>query len=831
MRYLRVSSIAVMMVLLGGSGYSCGPSLAPEATMFMLFQRDVVQDKSLSPFAYAQPFLYSTVVDDETDVMKNCREWAAFTGGKVPARDVYMVQYQLTTDQYFYGRKTGKWDGAADNAFIQLLANGRNRDASKYMDFARWVEHTSNSESEDPWSEASYGDGLGQLGYDSLITVATDGYRSHTGFLQERYAFQAVKLLFYKGWPKSDTEKRSRVISDSLIHVYDRYLKGKPSITADWALVYYAQVQRDESLKRKYLLQAFDRTNDKKVFVYHNLGRKDVNALEAAASTNAEHAAAAAIKGFKSPGPALVQIRKVYGLDNNSRYLPVLIAREVNKLEDWIWTPEMKGFESRIRAWYDKGYGEATGYTASAEAKDKYLLKNRAKDEAYLVSVRLFLEEVERAGGDNADFARLAIVHLYHMQRNYAAAIPYINNIQVSGHVAWERQLAIERILSLTYAADITSDATKQKLNDAMAELERLGAGAPLATLEDYDIQDDSDPLHALYLLLSHEYRKKGDIVTAGLLAQQSGQIVDEYMGNNPGCDNIDTLTENEGDGMYYYRIAYFEKFGSPADMDALLAFRHKKKYTAFEQRLLPCRWPSDDVYLDVKGTLLLRQEQYKEALAVFSKIRPDFWEHTYAYTHYLRKNSVTSVGTLLPFSNGSGRRYVRESKKDIVEEIVAIQDSLAGATADSTKAVLSFWLGNCYYNISFAGKDWMVFNYGKSTGEHVGQHDFVYYSFNTTSRQQYDNYYLCKAAVNMYNQARRYAMRNPEINAQCLLMLALCDNQVHGYNTSKYVDYEHRYISPYIGMLDRLYRKTDMFDRTTDCPDVHDYLKRRGRM
>jgi hypothetical protein len=829
MRCLRVFSIAVLLVLLGGSGYSCGPSLAPEATMFMLFQRDVVADNALTPFAYSQPFLYSTATDDETDMMKNCREWEAFTGGKVPARDVYMVQYGLTTAQYFYGRSTGKWDGAADNKFIQWLAG--NKAAAKYMDFARWVEHTSDNESEDPWSNSSYGDGLSQLQYDSLITVATNGYKSTTGFLQERYAFQAVKLLFYKGWPQADTLKRDRHLDDSLIAVYNKYLKGKPSITADWALVYYAQVQPGEQQTLKYLLQAFERTDDKKLFVYRYLSRKQVDILARTATDNAPRATACAIKGFKTPGPALAQLRNVYSCDKNSRYLPMLIAREVNKLEDWIWSPEMKGFTSAIRAGYDKGYDDATGYNVSTPAKDKYLQKNRAKDEAYLATVRSFLEEIATDGGNNADFARLAIVHLYHMQRNYAAAAGYMDKIHAVKNTAWARQLDIEKILSLIYSADITSDDTKQKINDVMQHLEQLGGGNVIASAGDYDIQADSEPLHALYLLLSREYRKKGDIVTAGLLMQQGGQIVDEYMGNNPGCRNIDTLTEYEGNGEYYYRIAYFEKFGSPADIDALLAFKHKKHFSAFEQRLVPCRWPSDDVYLDVKGTLLLRQERYKEALATFSKIRPDFWEHTYDYIHYLRKNSVTSVGTLLPFDNGSGRRYVRESKKDIVEEIVAVQDSLAKATADSTRAVLSFWLGNCYYNISFAGKDWMVFNYGKSTDEHAWKHDFVYYSFNTSSRQQYDNYYLCKAAVAMYTQARKYAVRNPELNAQCLLMLALCDNQVHHYNATKYEDYEHRYISPYIGMLDRLYGKRDMFDRTTDCPDVYDYLKRRGRM
>ena len=830
-RFLRVTSLVVFIVLTGNSGYSCGTELGFDTTMFLLFQRDLQGDAALQPFCYAQQYLYDYTPDPlKSDQRRNCAEWRAFTGNAVTDMDVYNVQYNITPQQYLYCYRTGNWGGLADNPFIKWLQRKENKAAAQYMAFARRVEYEGACEG-DPWHERTYrwDDGgtseFDLSAYDSLTNSALQQCKNTSGFLQQRYAFQAIKLIYYGNFYDTDTTRRRTPIGRQLIDCYDTYLKDRPTILSDWALVYYANVQSDRMKRAYYLVKAFDRSNEKKVFVYLTVSRKELAQLKTTTREPGIKAAIATIEGLKNPGRALATIKEVYSYDPTSKYIPVLVNREVNKLEDWIWSPQIKGFESDVRiANAGANYGSGSGSDSKSSTAQR--------DEVYLNELRQFLITIAGSNTANSNYLKLSIVHLYHLQRNFTDALPYLNSINVVGNDKYAVQLDIEKALSVIYAGDILQPATKQRLNDIFAHLTQLGIVDTSVYKHDwsgiYDPPGQARLLRDLYLLLSTEYKRKGDIVTAGLLFQKSSVVVNEYFGGNGGCRNIDTPGSEYPDGSYYYRISYFEKYASPTDLDALLTFKHKRNYTAFENRLQPCRWPSDDVYLDLKGTLLLRQEKYKEALAVFNKVRPDFWATTYAYKYYLRKSSVTSVGSLLPAASGSGKRYALESKREIVKEIVDLQDSLLKATDDRTRARISFMLGNCFYNISYAGKDWMAHSYGKGGSEHEDNKYFAYYSFNTTSHRQYDNYYKCANAIEMYSRAIKYAGSDQELGAQCLLMLSMCDGIRYEYGNHKYVAYENRYLSPYLGVLAKQYNRSKVLGNAADeCPDVQDYIKR----
>lgn len=838
-RFLAAISIAIAGagLFIAYRGYSCGPSLGTDQDMFTLFQRDLLPDAGMEPFAYTEEYLNSSAPDPaENDRRRNCEEWRSYTGGAASYKAIKTVLYDVPPEEYLYACRTGKWGGMADNSFAQWLCRKEHKEAARYVAFARWVEYT-NSNEDDPWGEKRgfygyYSGGEPDISkYDSLTDAALKECRASKGFLQERYAFQAVKLGYYRSHTLADTVHHESRYNDTALACYERYLKDKSTILADWGLIYYANMQTSDERRMYYLLQAFDRTDEKKIYVYIYARRKDLDMMERTTADKNIQTVIAAIKGVKTAGPAMEYIQKIYSLDPHSKYLPILVSREVNKLEDWIWSYEMKGFGSTGRSRVDSNYSNQFAYDRSPQQTDRYYLKNRRKDEQYMERLRGYLEQMATGDDSVANYMRLAIVHLYHLQRNYAAALPYLDKIKVRPGTPYARQLCIEQLLSLIYARDVADAGVKEQLATLFTRLEEEG-GAD-RKVQTGDVPGDDGALDQLYLLLSREYRKKGDMVTASLLFQQGNVTMNEYYGYSGGCRNVDTLMDEEYmDGAYYHYISYLDKFGQPEDVDKVLAFKHKGKYTAFEERLVPCRWPSDDVYLDLKGTLLIRQERYKDALAVFNKVRPDFWHNTYVFRQYLRRNTVTSVGSLLPVVNGNGQRYATESKQAITQEIVTLQDSLAHATADSVKAHLYFMLGNCYYNISYRGKDWMMYNYGKSSGESEQWSGYYQFSFYTASRRQYDNYYRCAAAMDMYKQARAYAGKDAELAAQCLLMQALCDDQVYDHKQSlahRYSYNDEPYISPYITILAHKYAKTRVYDWGSDCPDIYNYQKKMG--
>jgi hypothetical protein len=809
--------------------WSCGPSLDYDDARFMLFRQELAGSDALSPFYYTQHFLFSNTPDPEgTDVQRNCKEWEQACGHKVSTKDVYTMLYSVTPDSFLYACRTDDWKDLGKNSFVKWLRQKDNIEYLRYLAFARSVESQQVRE-RDPWKENN--DKFYLSFYDSLAQIARmQGKTSASNFLKERYAFQAVKLMYYGkyySYTDADHDMGYGIEMDNtqLIKCYETYLKGKKTIVADWALLYYGASFKNRITRARYLLQAFDRTEEKKVFVYNHLRLADVNALEKVTTDAQTLAVIHAYKAIKSPGRTLKEIQLVYKYDSGSRYLPLLITREINKVEDWILSPEAKGFNSAIR---EQLYNKEKGRTANDPyvSYNRFSKKNIEKDRLYLRQVRTFLLTLlnnKSAIGD--DLLRLAVAHLYHVDGNYSEAKTYLDNIHDLKNPDWEIQLDIEKTISLIYTRDLRNDTTRKELNKAFTRLEKAGVMLDTSTQYNYDYYGrQKDIVSDLYLLLSNRMRAQGDIVTSGLLSMKSRSLVNEYYGF-PDYHSWEVDTAEN-----YSKIAWFDKYATPADVDSLMMFKHKKKKTAFERRITPAIWGKDNFYRDLKGTLLVRQGQFEEALAVMNQIPDDFWERHYAYKEYLRHSSVTSVGTLLPVETGLRNSYPVASKKLILRDIVALRSDLKNARTDSARARIYFMLGNSLYNISYHGKDWMMFSYGKTSME-LDKNDWdedyrwAYFSFYPNNIRYGKTYYTCAGAIKMYLSALRFTHNDKELAAQCLLMLSACDNAAATYRYRGKTHY-----SEYLGMLKKKYKKTVVFDRaSTECPDVEAYLAKFG--
>ncbi len=108
--------------------------------------------------------------------------------------------------------------------------------------------------------------------------------------------------------------------------------------------------------------------------------------------------------------------------------------------------------------------------------------------------------------------------------------------------------------------------------------------------------------LSELFILLSHCFEKKGNTVIAGLLYNKANITINRYDGGYR-------------DSVFYRNIAYFDRAANPADIDTLLALKHKKNKTPFEQILSPRLWGSDDQYNDLKGTILFASTNTRKHL------------------------------------------------------------------------------------------------------------------------------------------------------------------------------------------------------------------------
>lgn len=802
--------------------------LFDDKKMILLFQKEIGGNEALAPFYYTNNFLDTYNPDPlNNDKNKNCREWSEFTNGSAKVADIYNVQYNLSSDEFAYCIHTGRWASLNDNTFIQWLLKPANMDAFQYFALAKNVEFTLFGEM-DPWGEKQ--GPRNNEAIDSIVGFCLNKCKSGLpDFLVQRYAFQAVKGLYYKQFFKGgDSIDIGNGIAHDItpvIDIYNHYLKNKKTIIANWGQLYYALSFADRYTRSRNLLEVFDNCNEKKVFVFQHLLRSDLAPLLDSLDDKYSQSLYWAYKGLKTPGHALSAIQKVISLNPDNSCIPTLIGREVNKLEDWLLSHDVKGFNSGL----EEHIFLINHVNVSYESYDYFGGKNRIKDRQYLVQFREYLESLLQARPPNRDLIRLAIVHLYHMEKNYAKAKEYLKQLKHLPIGNLETQRQVELAISIIYSQDIRLKQTQYQLENVLSMLDNTNAKRSVNG-NFYSYPSTDNVISGLYLLLSRQYQKYGDEVKAGLFYRKSGVAINEYLG---------FITWNEDDEKkmgYYSKIGWFDKYASELQIDTLLALVHKKDKTPFEKRMVPEIWDDDYCFYDLKGTILIRKGRYEQALTVFNQIPDSFWMMTYQFESYLWPGSVTSVGSKEPISTGTGKIYEMPSKKLILGEIVSLLNQLKTEQDPEKKALLSYYLGNAYYNITYHGKDWMMFSYGKWCDEmdcmnrkrEWGTYDF--YPNNLTYGKVY---YQCSRAIEMYQSALKLTT-NKELAAQIVIMLGQCDCDLTEYKMCnmtvadrakiKSEDYYLGYHSPWIEVLKDKYRETNVFAKlAATCPDVRD--------
>ena len=173
---------------------------------------------------------------------------------------------------------------------------------------------------------------------------------------------------------------------------------------------------------------------------------------------------------------------------------------------------------------------------------------------------------------------------------------------------------------------------------------------------------------------------------------------------------------------------------------------------------------------LDLKGTLALRQGDFKTAQNAFSSMPHDYWEKNYEFKHYLRHNPF--VAPNLPLDTN----YVF-NKADILKQVVDLYDE--AIKKPEKKAENYVKIGHFLYNSSYWGNSWMMLSYSwttypqfESTG--YGVYDVLFGKLNDNANMYMDNYFYCKLALNYYLEAEK-CTKNQELLAMITFMKHCC--------------------------------------------------------
>lgn len=776
-RFLAVS----LALLITAEAVACGWGDDYETLRLAVFKSATPAMEKFSPFYYSEHYFNEYEIKDTHDRHRNCVEWHARLGSDVDHDDIYKIQYSTKPESFQTAYKEGTLQETFEgNTFVKALLQPSNKALLEYFAFAKEMEYEGNPqdsswESWDDTAPKSYWDSPEDttgVDYKTLLPIEKRLDACNDTFLQQRYAFMLIR------YGRRDNVKP----------LYNKYFANEnvKSVTKGWATLFYAYVAENKAEQNYWLSKCFDLCNEKVIAVAQWYNHEAQQQTLKLAKNNHERAVIVALDAMRNPGPVFQEIREVCRLDPGSSYVNLLISREVNKFEDWLFAVQMEGNSPDV---YTDIWDEQDSYTGARK-------KNYLKDMAYLGRFREYLIGVynKTTAGANRDYLASAIAHLSFMGDFTEDGYKYASAISADAPESVLVQKYTELALIALKQNDIAEDATKQQLYIALKNLDTLA------------IQDEAyqKSLYTLLRLMAVAYNKKGDMATASLLFN-AGQ---SYKGSS------DWYYFPDKDLYSYDFVAYLDQYATLKDVDNLLHLIDKKDKTPFEKFICRGTIANKACYLNFKGTLAFRQDKLKEAYEAFAKV-PD--SSAYKMLPYSYESGADSINPFYPRVLNYAIKPAEVghgfTKKAFVKEMLRLKTK--------TDADSYLKLGHAYYNTGYLGNAWFMCAYYQ--GNEYWQVDFGSLA---KSKQKYGNgnYANLTTAREYYLKAYN-AAKNNEQRALAALMLHVCDRSFDYTSDFGWSDKKAFKSTDWIRQFYGTYATTRTFKQYS-CPNLEMYLK-----
>jgi hypothetical protein len=779
----------------------------PEAYRIAMFHAETEGMSSFSQFYYSAKYLSDEFYDNTTTSERtlNCQEWQKQLDEIPLMTDIYFILYKVPPDMFVYAcREKLLEDVFEENTFIKELNKTENKKLLQYLMFAKAAEYHETCDT-DPWRSGNTS--IDCVLVNKLISAFNEMLdNGGSDFLKKRCAFQLARLYF------------ERNMTDKCISLYDENFTGASDSTVvePWTLLFKAlSVDKNGDAAAADLLygQVFSRSDEKKFRCYNafHTDKEIFNKSLSLTIRSAEKIPVIALACFHNPGPALEKLKEIYALDHESRFLPPLIMREINKLEDWLVTTSLTDQCPSVApdTTYNEYYNESNG---SWEYTRK---KNQIKDKLYLENLIVFLTSIYgKSSGDFHDFLSASIAHLYLLDDNIYLGQAYLNYIPNDAAQSILFQKNIDGLLISINSGNLAGNSTKEDIGQQLIYLQKA------ASKKTYLYKT----LYSVVLKLSQKYEGLGNYAMAGLLRNKSDNLKYYYNINSEyGYMYEYYMNDRE---YCYSDIAYFDNYAHPADIDTLIRIITQPG-SSLEDFASNQKLGSIWAYKDLKGTLAFRMDSLELAYKIFSEIPDTFYTKKYNFVHYLNEDPF--IPKCWPHNRNFNYLF---SKAAFVKRLIELRNDAAINNFRAAEDYLM--LGNAYFNCSYWGNSWMMFSYWWSIDPplffEMRECPHVDFANNTVFEKPY---FECTRASSYFTKVL-YATKNPETIARALFMLYECNLSAISYrknfNNFSSAEMKSKYSLSYLQELCLYYNQTKTFrDLSSNCSTLRDYASALG--
>ncbi|MDV6170383.1 hypothetical protein R1T16_18250 [Flavobacterium sp. DG1-102-2] len=692
----------------------------------------------------------------------NVSLWQEYCNGKVSYDEVVQAIYKIELKDVNEHSKNG---------MLRYLYVKKDTEAIDYIVFAKKCEqYTWNNV--DPWEKNQNKD-LSSVA--ALVKEASFKAGSiKNNQIKRRYLFLRVRLDFYYGK------------SAEIVNTYNRYFKKSQDkdLLYYWVMFYYTQTVSNPAEQNYYAAQVFAHAADRRFVVRSNYDR-DIAIEETLqfAQTKEEAANIWLLHGVRITGKGIKYLANIYKNDPSSKGLEFMLLREINKLEDWILTPQYSLFEPSTRADY-------------WENNNAQRILERVKvDRQYADDMLKFINTVKFSATNNPVLWRMAQAYVAFMAQENEQAVTAINKLNTEineEHPLYESSKLIKGLV-LVAAQEQDKAIIPDEVKRVILEQHKKG--------------------NLKYLFgIGRELENKGNTT----LACQIFSKCDVDNESNDWRDSANWRGRNNivytYTDYYWNYISYIDGCYTIAQMHDIIRYINSTaKESEFDKWLSKNTKMQKSEFYKILGAKYLRENRLREAHDVFKNIE-EKGDYDFAENPFYKIKNTPEFTNLYNKNKKVTRAYIIDN---LMKVIARAEDK-----SEKNRDYYYFLAGNCYYNMSFFGNVWNI------------RRRFMSGSQSYTGFSDDDEFFQCKSAAKYYALAYKNA-KTEKFRVLCLRMMSECErNRLYNENDKYWryngrYDYEAKRINRYDVMFHKLY-KDDYEELTSNCTAFSDYFKAR---
>lgn len=675
---LKKFILTINLLFLAFVTYSCGLGPSIDVPRVLFFNPDLDISNDYYPFFYSQ-YSYNEIYYNASSIPNdNIDEWYNYIGGNVDKIDIVNFVYNYSIQDIISDNNIYYW--WPHNSFFHALKKRNRDDVIDYIIFAKKVERLLVDD--DPWFSASYD--LSALS--RLIKFAKIQTKSNNDlFLRQRYAYQAIVVMYYLSQYQD------------VIDFYNDFFEPIPSedasILKNWAFTYVANSYEflgDYDTCQKIFLHVLVNSSGKVRMAYQNINKKYLDSIKDDLNTE-EYYAYLVAKSIHNLGRKLPALKEIYKYDSECEIFKLLMIRELNKIEHWLFT---KKFTS-----------------VSYDTADNY-----SSDFFYAQKLKVFANQIEQnSPSKDKTFWNLYLSDLQYITNDYSASRNSLNKIK--NNLNNRAEATQYHILSALL--DIQNNNQAAFFNDVMW----------LNNDTLFDKQNAKSWTNIFVAGYKHYHAIKKYDIAAMYLSYFLFLDDGKWWFSNTWAD-------------FYDPFFYLDRYASEQQVKNFMAYNEQINQDNLSKFLLSNYKYDKNRYLDLLGTKRLRKDDLQGALNFYKQINHQFWYNAYEYCYYLNDNPFFSQ-YLPSFFKTDSNGVAYTNKAVFVEELIHKKKDFS-VSSGNKKAILAYQIGNAYANMTYFGRSWLYVCYGKADNGgrlHYTSFDYIVNDNYKTGKQAFYYY------------------------------------------------------------------------------------------